>query len=222
VSRHVVRKPSPATSRQAVRGPAHRDLSTLRPRLISIPGQASSVYPKSQSGGYLDSGYGSGPITQSDLACWPVRRPIDGRIRAILLVAAGVRWRFPRGGTAAFEGCQRGRKAMPGPPAGNSGLMQAATTPPWPCGGAQAGGRTDSRGKTWISWAAAGCAGWDRWPMLVAARSTILGRAARLPPLIPPPVTTPCSRRTAGTDHGRWARVRAGRAEPAPAVHVGV
>ena len=38
------------------------------------------------NGGYLGSGYGLGPITQSDLVCWPVRRPIDGRTPAILLV----------------------------------------------------------------------------------------------------------------------------------------
>jgi hypothetical protein len=41
------------------------------------------------NGGYLGSGYGLGPITQSDLVCWPVRRPIDGRTPAILLVPAG-------------------------------------------------------------------------------------------------------------------------------------
>jgi hypothetical protein len=47
------RKPSHKTGRQAVREPAHRDLSTLRSRLTSIPARICSVYPKSQSGGYF-------------------------------------------------------------------------------------------------------------------------------------------------------------------------
>jgi len=174
------------------------------------------------NGGYLGSGYGLGPITQSDRVCWPVRRPIDGRTPAILLVPAGIRWRFPPGGTAAFEACQRGRKAMPGPPAGRSGLMQAATTPPSPRGGALAGGRTDSSGQDQDQPGRRGLRRMGSVGMPVAARSTILVRAVRLPPLTPPPVTTSCSRRAAGTDHGRWVRVRAGRAEPAPAAHMGV
>jgi hypothetical protein len=174
------------------------------------------------NGGYLDSGYGPGPITQSDLDCWLVRRPIDGRTPAILLVPAGVRWRFPPGGTAAFGACQRGRKAMPGPPAGKSELMQATTTPPSPRGGAPAGGRTDSRGQDQDQPGHRGLRRMGSVAMPVAARSTILGRAVRLPPLTPLPVTASCGRRTAGTGHGRWARVRAGRAEPAPAVQMGV
>jgi len=53
--------------------------------LAMMPGESRAA----PNGGYLRSGYGLGPITQSDLVCWPVRRPIDGPTPAILLVPAG-------------------------------------------------------------------------------------------------------------------------------------
>jgi hypothetical protein len=57
----------------------------VRARLGSEwPGRRKGVH-----NGYLGSGYGLGPITQGDLVCWPVRRPVDGRAPAILLVPAG-------------------------------------------------------------------------------------------------------------------------------------
>jgi hypothetical protein len=64
----------------------HRPRTTcsVRLSLMNIGSLAAA-----QIGGYLGSGYGLGPITQSDLVCWPVRRPIDGRAPAILLVPAG-------------------------------------------------------------------------------------------------------------------------------------
>jgi hypothetical protein len=100
--------------------------------------------------------------------------------------------------------------------------MQATTTPPSPRGGAPAGGRRDSSGQDQDQLGRRRLRRMGSVAMPVAARSTILVRAVRLPPLTPPYVTTPCSRRAAGTDHGRWARVRAGRAELAPAAHMGV
>jgi hypothetical protein len=54
-----------------------------------VPDIHASDHVAEQNGGYFGSGYGPGPITQSDLVCWPVRRPIDGRTPAILLVPAG-------------------------------------------------------------------------------------------------------------------------------------
>jgi hypothetical protein len=54
-----------------------------------VPDIHASDHVAEQNGGYLGSGYGLGPITQSDLVGWPVRRPIDGRTPAILLVPAG-------------------------------------------------------------------------------------------------------------------------------------
>jgi hypothetical protein len=50
--------------------------------------------------------------------------------------------------------------------------------------------------------------------MPVAARSTILVLAAHLPAFDPPPVTTACRRRAAGTDRGRWARIAQGGEAP--------
>ena len=66
-------------------------------------------------------------------------------------------------------------------------------------------------GRTRISCAAVGLRGLGPVAMPVVARSTILVRAAHIPALDPPPVTTPCCRRTAGSERGRWARAPAGR-----------
>jgi hypothetical protein len=112
------------------------------------------------------------------------RRPYPGGL------AGGRRGQVavPAGGTAAFGACRRGRKAMPGPPAGKSELMQATTTPPSPCGGAPAGGRTDSRGHDQDQLGRRGLRRTGSVAMPVAARSTIVGPAVRLPPLTPLPV----------------------------------
>ena len=184
-------------------------------------GEAAAIAAE-QNGGYFGSGYGPGPITQSDLVAGRCVGRSTAVPRRSCWCPPGIRRRFPPGGTAAFEACQRGRKAMPGPTAGRSGLMQATTTAPSPCGGALAGRRTDSSGQDQDQLGRRELRRMGSVAMPVTSRSTILVRAVRLPPLTPPPVTTSCSRRAAGTDHGRWVRVRAGRAEPAPAAHMGV
>ena len=174
------------------------------------------------NGGYLDSGYGPGPITKSYLACWPVRRAIDGRVPPVLLVAAGVRWRFRLAARPRLKPAGGEERLCPAHLPGRVSSCRQPLMPPSPCGGAPAGGRTDSRGHDQDQLGRRGSRRTGSVAMPVAARSTIVGPAVRLPPLTPLPVTASCGRRAAGAGHGRWARIRAGRAEPAPAGHMGV
>ena len=83
-------------------------------------GEAAAIAAE-QNGGYFGSGYGPGPITQSDLVAGRCVGRSTAVPRRSCWCPPGIRRRFPPGGTAAFEACQRGRKAMPGPTAGRSG-----------------------------------------------------------------------------------------------------
>jgi len=83
--------------------------------------------------------------------------------------------------------------------------------PPRRPGDAPAGGGKDSGGQDQDQLCRRGLRGLGPVAMPVVARSTILVRAAHIPALDPPPVTTPCCRRTAGSERGRWARAPAGR-----------
>ena len=69
-SRHDVRKPS-HTGRQAVREPAHRDLSTLRARLTAIPARPRNAYL--QLGGYR-AWTNFGDSTERKAAAFGLRR----------------------------------------------------------------------------------------------------------------------------------------------------
>jgi hypothetical protein len=100
-SRHVVRKPDPCNrGRQAVKEPAHRDLSTLRPDALPSRPCIAPSYPKSQSGGSERVGAHQGSATERDGGLGRLgggRASFAGRCDlARWQVSSGIYWRAAR------------------------------------------------------------------------------------------------------------------------------